>query len=205
MGILTGDLPGAPTTSGSTGISDDGLFISGVGRTPLNRRAFRWSQATNTIVDLGALPGGNGDSRAKGISGNGAVVAGFSSSGNISPPAPGEPVRSEAFRWEVTGGCDPQGAGNPCMVGLGDLPGGIFSSGAQAISTDGTVVVGAGNFNDVTDEAFRWTAATGMVGLGGLVSGSLARMGSGSGHRLLEQSTLVHEDLGIHSIINRRA
>lgn len=64
------------------------------------------------------------------------------------------------------------------FMGLGDLPGGAFASRATAISDDGTVVVGAGNYSatgdtvlfesgdDPTTEAFRWESSTGMVGLG---------------------------------------
>jgi probable HAF family extracellular repeat protein len=52
---------------------------------------------------------------------------------------------------------------------LGDLPGGEFSSHANAVSADGSVVVGESvtSPNGYT-EAFRWTAATGMVSLGKL-------------------------------------
>ena len=39
---------------------------------------------------------------------------------------------NEAFRWTSSGG----------MVGLGDLPGGGFSSDAFGVSYDGSVVVG---------------------------------------------------------------
>lgn len=58
---------------------------------------------------------------------------------------------------------------------LGILPGGLRSE-ARAASADGTVIVGFSDtlftvdggegFGVSTDEAFRWTAATGMVGLG---------------------------------------
>lgn len=72
--------------------------------------------------------------------------------------------------------------------GLGDLPGGIVSSGAHGVSADGSTVVGysssEGSGNNST-EAFRWTQATGMVGLGfgyGQTLGtSLARGVSGDG------------------------
>ncbi|MBD2620846.1 HAF repeat/PEP-CTERM domain-containing protein [Microcystis flos-aquae FACHB-1344] len=53
--------------------------------------------------------------------------------------------------------------------GLGDLPGGIFGSAAYGVSADGSVVVGrseTANGTDFNSEAFRWTQATGMVGLG---------------------------------------
>lgn len=56
------------------------------------------------------------------------------------------------------------------FVGLGDLPGGFTSSGADGVSHDGTVVVGSSGSvdpegNSLT-EAFRWTLSGGMEGLG---------------------------------------
>lgn len=64
------------------------------------------------------------------------------------------------------------------MVGLGDLPGGSFLSGANAISSDGITIVGVGRSgNDQgTDlnEAFRWTSEGGMQGLGFLPGGSFS-------------------------------
>ena len=61
------------------------------------------------------------------------------------------------------------------MVGLGDLPlgdlpGVNFLSDAQAVSADGSVVVG-GSSSGGTLEAFRWTEGGGMVGLGLLPGG----------------------------------
>ena len=64
---------------------------------------------------------------------------------------------SEAFRWTSAGG----------MVGLGDLPGGGFSSYPAGVSGDGSVVVGASS-SASSLEAFRWTSDGGMVGLGKL-------------------------------------
>ncbi|MBB6051919.1 hypothetical protein [Armatimonas rosea] len=59
--------------------------------------------------------------------------------------------------------------------GLGDLPGGEFRSVALAVSADGSVVVGNSTSGNVTGsnagEAFRWTRASGMVGLGDLPGG----------------------------------
>jgi probable HAF family extracellular repeat protein len=69
------------------------------------------------------------------------------------------------------------------MVGLGDLPGGIFSSGADGVSADGSVVVGRSR-SAFGGEAFRWTSLGGMVGLGDLPGGifsSGARGVSGNG------------------------
>src|SRR5207253_5636201 len=87
---------------------------------------------------------------------------------------------SEAFRWTAGGG----------MVGLGDLPGGIFESDAGGVSDDGTVVVGR-SFASSDFEAYRWTAATGMVGLGDLPGGgsySAAYGESGDGSVVVGQS-----------------
>ena len=48
---------------------------------------------------------------------------------------------------------------------LGDLSGGAFRSTALGVSNDGSVVVGRGESSS-GQEAFIWTADTGMVGLG---------------------------------------
>ena len=52
------------------------------------------------------------------------------------------------------------------FMGLGDLPGGGFSSFAYDVSADGSIVVGQG-LSASGAEAFRWTMADGMIGLGG--------------------------------------
>ncbi len=57
------------------------------------------------------------------------------------------------------------------LNGLGDLPGGVFSSTAWGVNDDGTVVVGY-SASENGWEAFRWTQAEGMVGLGDLPGGA---------------------------------
>jgi uncharacterized membrane protein len=61
------------------------------------------------------------------------------------------------------------------MIGLGDLPGGTFESGAQSVSADGSVITGYSSSYDPSFyggwQAFRWTAATGIVGIGNLPGG----------------------------------
>ncbi len=56
------------------------------------------------------------------------------------------------------------------MVSLGDLPGGVTNSAGLAVSPDGSIVIGfgyPGTFDDpYTQEACRWTARSGLVGLG---------------------------------------
>jgi probable HAF family extracellular repeat protein len=64
------------------------------------------------------------------------------------------------------------------MVGLGDLPGGIFASFANGVSGDGSVVVGYG-FIASGQEAFRWTSSGGMVGLGDLPGGNFSSFANG--------------------------
>lgn len=56
---------------------------------------------------------------------------------------------------------------------LGDLPGGSINSISKAISADGTTIVGySSSANGSGGEAFRWTAAGGMVALGDLPGGN---------------------------------
>ena len=111
------------------------------------------------MVGLGTLPG-HYESRAESVSADGSVVVGSSGSSSV----------DEAFRWTAEGG----------MVGLGRL-GDDPDSSAEDVSADGSVVVGySGNrfrsrqYPFVWDpadedyEAFVWTEADGMVGLGHL-------------------------------------
>src|SRR5207244_12645052 len=62
----------------------------------------------------------------------------------------------QAFRWT-------EGAG---IIDFGFLPGSSFSS-AEAVSAEGDIVAGT-SFSDTgkRDEAFIWTASSGMIGLG---------------------------------------
>jgi probable HAF family extracellular repeat protein len=59
-------------------ISDDGSHIVGTYHDPVNRktRAFVWDRILNSFTDLGDLGGGN--AVARGISGNGQVIVGWS-------------------------------------------------------------------------------------------------------------------------------
>ena len=47
------------------------------------------------------------------------------------------------------------------MEGLSDVPGGNFSSGANAVSADGNVIVGSASGIGDSDGAFVWTRALG--------------------------------------------
>jgi probable HAF family extracellular repeat protein len=66
------------------------------------------------------------------------------------------------------------GAQATCFMGLGDLPGGDFESGAWGVSADGSVVVGSSSSASASQEAFLWTQTGGMVGLRDHPSGHLS-------------------------------
>jgi probable HAF family extracellular repeat protein len=102
---------------------------------------------------LGELPGGSFSSEALGVSGDGRVVVGMSISA----------LGQEAFIWTEDSG----------MVAMGDLGGEAFQSFAFDASADGSVVVGHATSDQAGPqigdfEAFRWTQATGMEGIGDL-------------------------------------
>ena len=123
------------------------MSISIVAATVLVAVALAPSPASAAIFQgLGHLPGGV-FTVAHGVSSDGSVVVGYSSSGDAS--------KTEAFRWTRTGG----------MQGLGFLPG-SSNSYAYGVSGDGSTVVGGSfvNFDDA--QAFRWTSAGGMQWLG---------------------------------------
>lgn len=95
-------------------------------------------------------------SDAYGVSADGGVVVGNANTGG---------GNVQAFRWTPLGGIE----------FLGDLPGGPVNGQARGLSADGSVVVGTG-VTAAGFQAFRWTAATGMVGLG-TISGSTSSQG----------------------------
>jgi probable HAF family extracellular repeat protein len=131
--------------------SFDGSVIVGarLNRLTDDSEAFRWTASTGAVT-LGDLPGEPFSSEFRGVSADGSVAVGR---GNFNL-RPGNPATGEAVRWtEATG-----------MVGLGDLPGGIFLSQATAVSADGSVVAGLSQ-GGPTYNAFIWTQAMGMVPL----------------------------------------
>ena len=110
------------------------------------------------FTGVGDLPGGNVLSAANGVSGDGAVVAGYSNT------ATGD----EAIRWTQQGG----------LQGLGDLPGGATYSQARAVSADGSTIVGSST-SASGGEGFRWLAGSGPVGVGDLPGNAFFSIASG--------------------------
>jgi probable HAF family extracellular repeat protein len=67
---------------------------------------------------------------------------------------------------------------NPSFTGVGDLAGGAVSSIAEAISADASTVVGESESTPGT-QAFRWTAAGGLVGIGDIPGGQFFSSAAG--------------------------
>lgn len=171
--VAIGDLPGGLNRSIGRAVSADGAVVVGQGASAATQEeAFRWTSATG-FTGLGDLPGGAVSSDAYGVSADGSVVVGRSSSTSD--------VNGNGFqasRWTSATG----------LVGLGYLPGGPTTGGfafseARGVSADGSVVVGWGsaslNLASPDRQAFRWTSAGGMVGLGDLPGGILNSIGNG--------------------------
>ena len=161
---LLGASPGL-TTREATGVSGDGsVVVGGNMYCCLGTLAQAWSWTEEGgFVGLGDLPGGSFRSNGWGVSADGSVVVGDSTSDlNLSGGL------GEAFQWTE----------DSDMVGLGLLPEAIWStSAAKAISGDGSVITGSsGSPLAAGIEPFRWTEENGMVGLG-LLPGALRGYG----------------------------
>jgi probable HAF family extracellular repeat protein len=159
---LLGDFPTNPNgvpRSFARGVSADGSVIVGYGLSSHGTEAFVYSPALQTFTGLGALASGASfSSWAYGVSANGQVVVGSSYSAAN---------QLQAFRWSA-------GSGMVAIPYL-DTPAGVQRySQAEAVSADGSVIVGecrsTASGNGL--EAFRWTAASGSVGLGDLAGGA---------------------------------
>jgi len=121
----------------ATDVSGDGQVVVGWMRASGTsaRRAFRWTQAAG-LVDLGPTwP----TSEASGVSDDGGVVV-----GRGAPPSGGGAFR--AFRWTAASG----------MTVLEGPAGSTFSA-AEAVSSDGSVVVGSYAIDPDPGRAARWS------------------------------------------------
>lgn len=171
--VALGDLPGGLSFSQANSISPDGQITVGVSTGPSGDRAVRWIGASTIPLDMGLPPGLTGFTEAKGVSGDGEVVVGVWSDGLFS---------NEAFRWTSLGGYEL----------LGDFPGGLLDSVATQANFDGSVIVGTGNLgDDVPDEAFYWTASSGMRTLRDVMQDAGADL---SAWRTLDAPTSLSDD-----------
>lgn len=142
-----GLLPGMPQYSPGYGLSSTGDTIVGWMGTWTERRAYR-RIGSGPLQDLGMLPG-EVRSEARGVSGDGSIVVGFSEH------TQGPFALGQAFRWTESSG----------MVGLGHLHAGSIRSDAYGVSRDGSTIVGRSVSNTLAAEAFCWTATGGMQAL----------------------------------------
>ncbi len=166
--LLGGPTGGFPD-SAAFAISSDGTTIVGQGYPSgtgfgAPSQPFYWQNSTTGKVAISDLTGGN-TGFASAVNGDGSVIVGESTSSNTVAP-----FTTEAFRWDFADG----------TVGLGDLPGGSFDSVANAVSGDGSVVVGRGTIAGDVQQAFRWTSATGMVSVADYLSGLGVDLGTWS-------------------------
>ncbi len=144
--------PSAWAASRPSAISADGSVVVGTATTADgNDQAFRWS-AQERMSELGFLPGG-ARSMASGVSADGSVVVG---SGD-STSAPSTPL--SGFRWVAGKG----------LNRIEPIPGSYLCT-ATGVSADGATV--SGTCLTINNEAFRWTPATGSIGLGRFGGGS---------------------------------
>lgn len=153
-GVITplGDLPGGVFGSRAEGVSGDGTRVIGYGKDDIGGQTYRLAtywQGGN-IITLGTLPNGQYAIEAHGISSDGNRIVGHAYNG-------------EAFLWD-----------NGVLTGLGFLSGpGSYGSRANAISPDGSVIVGLSpspNCISSGKEAFRWEDNV-MIGIGDLPGG----------------------------------
>ena len=145
LGLLPGHLG-----SEASAVSADGRVVAGSSRSRAGlTQAFRWTSPEG-LTALGFLPQGSFTTTTA-ISANGAVIVGNADGGN--------PIGLHGFRWTIDLG----------LTQLAGLPNAIVCA-ANAVSADGSVV--AGTCLAPMNEAFRWTQATGAVGLGRFGTGS---------------------------------
>jgi uncharacterized membrane protein len=189
-----------PSSIEDVAVSADGTTVVGGYPSANGNEAFRWT-ADGTFQGLGDLPGGAFNSAAFDVSANGSVVVGF---GGIAFEGQNT---VQAFRWTEAGGMTPiveprttahatsaNGSvvagtmGSQTVVGyVADTASGLthsvflpnaFNDVPQALSADGSVVVGFSEFrvglSGFRNEAFRWTEAEGTVSLLGPNSNSVA-------------------------------
>lgn len=133
----------------ATAVSADGSVVVGQSDSAGRSRAFRWSQATG-LQDLGVLAG-DIESGATGVSDDGALVSGISSSEPLSNETSVFPyflfhTHDRAFLWTGDGG----------LRDVNDLVGGQQASdppirlvAANGISGDGQWIVGAARILDL--------------------------------------------------------
>lgn len=149
LGVLT---PGSSTAqSYALGVSDDGARVVGHSFSTGTTRAFAWIEGSSHGVSgneqmhrLSSVDDANGFTWARAISGDGRYAAGASAA---------NATTSIAVRWDLA----PLAAGgNDIALNLGSLTESALWSEANAISGDGSAVVGTSMDADGRYRAFLW-------------------------------------------------
>lgn len=140
-------------TSSARAVNADGTAITGVcdfgSFDPRGTQVFVWTSTTGIML-LGDLAGGVSvvpRSFGRAISANGLTIAGIGESD----------LGTEAFVYDVNAGS---------FTPLGSLSPSPFGSWAYGMSADGNVIVGVSYNAQGQQEPFKWTAATGIQGMG---------------------------------------
>lgn len=130
-----------------TGVSADGAVV--VGRQPVNGGGYKWIQGAAWNIPPSQL------TAAMGVSADGMIIAGNRISGGYVGGL-WFPLVSSARIWN-----------NWVVTELGSLTEGEYAeSYTSGISPDGNVVFGYSTSERAREEGFRWTAETGMEGVG---------------------------------------
>jgi probable HAF family extracellular repeat protein len=127
LGVLPGD-----SSSVADGVSADGSVIVG-SSSGTYTQAFRWTQQTG-MIGLGTLPNGSRNSRACGVSADGSIIVGrcYGEGG------------FEAFIWDAAHGMRNLREVLVSQFDLADSLAGWKLKSANAVSMDGSFVVGCG-------------------------------------------------------------
>lgn len=141
-----GDLPGGRYGSIARAVSADGSVIAGVATIDSDTNvAFRWENGImSALPSLPGLPGYPSPSIPDGVSGDGRIIVGHGYT----------PEGQRAARWE-----------NGVVSLLPEGNDGSYAISANAISTDGSTIVGTAVVPGIGLQAFRTTDADGLVPL----------------------------------------
>lgn len=138
-----GDLDGGSIRSIAGAVSADGSVVVGVSTSDSNvNEAFRYT-ISGGMVGLGDLAGGSFSSQATGVSGDGSIIIGESESG----------FGQDAFIWDETSNAMQSIREGLIAAGF-DLSAWSDLRTAQAISADGSIIVGYGRKTNGSTEAF---------------------------------------------------
>ena len=196
-GTAIGDLGNLPTSSDAGeayGVSDTGSLIAGSHTSSEGRDAWYWSGsglvalprlAVVTKVTAGALA----------VSRDASAIVGYCTRRTVTlPGGTVVPVEPQAVRWS--------GAGFAAIENLGVLPAApSIDSRAEAVSPDGSLVVGRAIGAGGGNRAFIWDAANGMRDLASVLGNDLGL--DLTGWTLTEATGVAAVSPGIYALVGK--